>query len=153
MKNRLGHFCRIAAAILLVSAMAVTAGAGEHQDADRKGKHIHTSTADGHELAYYLIDMGDAGSEMEGHEGHGHQGPTHHLMVYITDPEGKPVPDAKTGFLIEGPDGEKQKTMAMGMSGGYGADVSLGASGKYTIRTKAVAEGGTVMDSFEYSPE
>ena len=153
MKSHLGHFCKIATAILMVSAMAVTAGAGQHQDEDRKGKHIHTSNADGHELAYYLIDMGNTGSEMEGHEGHGHQSPTHHLMVYITGPAGDQITDAKTGFLIEGPDGEKQKTMAMGMSGGYGADVSLGASGKYTIRTKAVAEGTTVMDAFEYSPE
>lgn len=147
------HFFKIATAIILVSAMAVTAGAGQHEDRDRKGKHIHTSTADGHELAYYLIDMGDAGSEMEGHEGQGHQGPTHHLMVYITDPEGNQITDAKTGFLIKGPDGEKQQTMAMGMSGGYGADVSLGSSGKYTVMTKAVAEDTTVIDSFEYSAE
>ncbi len=150
MKN---HFYKIATAIIMVSAMAVTAGADQHEDQDRKGKHIHTSTADGHELAYYLIGMQEEGSEMEGHEGHGHQGPTHHLMVYITDPEGNKVSEAKTGFLIEGPDGEKQKTMATGMSGGYGADVSLGSSGKYTVRTKADADGTTVTDSFEYSAQ
>ncbi|MFP4256173.1 MAG: hypothetical protein ACLFQ9_04870, partial [Desulfobacterales bacterium] len=125
----------------------------QDEEHDRKGKQIHTSESNGHEMAYYLIDMGDAGSEMEGHEGHGDEGLTHHLMVYITDPEGNQVTGAKTGFLIEGPQGEKQKTMATGMSGGYGADVSLGSSGKYTIRTKAVTEDTTVKDSFEYSTE
>ena len=147
------HFYKIVTAIILVSAMVFSVNAGQHEDSNRKGTHIHTSTKDGHELAYYLIDMGDAGSEMEGHEGHGNQVPTRHLMVYITNPAGEQITNAKTGFLIKGPDGEKQQTMAMGMSGGYGADVSLGSSGKYTVKTKVVAEETTVMDSFEYSAE
>lgn len=133
------YFYKIATAMMLVFAMALTASAAQHEDRDRKGKHIRTSTADGHELAYYLIDMEAMGSA------------THHLMVYITDPEGNQITGAKTGFLIEGPEGEKQKIMTMGMSGGYGADVSLGTPGDYTIKTKAVTEDKTLVDDFSYS--
>lgn len=147
------HIHRITLAILLIFAPAFTAGADQHQEQDRRGKHIHTSTKDGHKLAYYLIDMGEEGSEMEGHKGHGEQAPTHHLMVYITDPSGGRVTGAKTGFLIEEPDGKKQKTMAMEMSGGYGADVSLQPAVKYTIKTKAETEEKTLISTFEYSRE
>lgn len=135
------YFYRIATAMMLVFAMALTASAAQHEDRDRKGEHIHTSTADGHEMAYYLIDMGDMDSA------------THHLMVYIADPAGNLITGAKTGFLIQGPEGEKQKTMAMEMSGGYGADISLGSPGDYTIKTKAETEDKTLIDSFSYSVE
>ncbi|MFP3983141.1 MAG: hypothetical protein ACLFV2_05560 [Desulfurivibrionaceae bacterium] len=147
------YFYKIATAMMLVFAMAFTASAAQHEDQDRKGKHIHTSTVDDHEMAYYLIDMGDMGAGMEGHEGQGEQAATHHLMVYIADPAGNLITGAKTGFLIQGPEGEKQKTMAMGMSGGYGADIALGAPGDYTIKTKAKTEDKTLIDSFSYSGE
>ncbi|MCF8036027.1 MAG: hypothetical protein K9K62_04045 [Desulfobacteraceae bacterium] len=140
----------IALAIILISAMALTAGARQAGESERKGKQIHESTVNAYSLAYNLIDMGGAGAEMEGHEG---SAPTHHLMVYIIDPEGSPVNEAKVGFLVKGPEGKQQKVMAMGMAGGYGADISLQHPGEYTIRTKAVAGDETLLDSFEYKAD
>ena len=143
----------IALAIILISSMALTAGAQQEGQSKRKGKQIHESTVNEYSLAYNLIDMGDAGAEMKGHEGHEGSAPTHHLMVYIIDPEGNPVNEAKVGFLVKGPEGKQQKVMAMGMAGGYGADISLQHPGKYTIRTKAVARDETLLDSFEYKAD
>lgn len=140
----------IALAIILISSMALTAGAQQEGHSGRKGKQIHESTVNAYSLAYNLIDMGDAGAEMEGDEG---SMPTHHLMVYIVDPDGNPVNEAKVGFLIKGPEGKDQKVMAMGMAGGYGADISLQHPGEYTIRTKAVAGDETLLDSFEYNAD
>jgi hypothetical protein len=74
---------------------------------------------------------------------------TNHLMVYITDPGGKPV-SGKIGFLITGPDGKEQKTLTMGMNKGYGADVSFKEKGIYKIKTKAVIGEKTLLDEFSY---
>ena len=40
--------------------------------------------------------------------------------------------------------------MAMGMNGGYGADINLSLPGEYTVKTKAVLEDQTLLDSFVY---
>ncbi|MFP3980822.1 MAG: hypothetical protein ACLFUY_05455 [Desulfobacterales bacterium] len=143
----------ITLAIILISSMALTAGAQQKGESERKGKQIHESTVNEYSLAYNLIDMGDAGSEMEGHEEHEGLTPTHHLMVYITDPDGDTVSQAKVGFLVKGPEGAEQKVMGMGMGDGYGADISLQHPGEYTIRTKAVAGDETLLDSFEYNAD
>ena len=46
-------------------------------------------------------------------------------MVYVMDPDGHAVEEAKLGYLVEGPDGAKQKLMTMGMQGAYGANVNF----------------------------
>ena len=140
-------------AIILISSMTLAAGAQQEGQSKRKGKQIHESTVNEYRLAYNLIGMGGAGAEMEGHKGHEGPMPTHHLMVYIADPDGNPVHQAKVGFLIKAPEGKDQKVMAMGMAGGYGADISLRHPGKYTIRTKAVAGDETLLDTFKYNAE
>ena len=58
---------------------------------------------------------------MQDMEGANDPNETHHLMVYVMDPDGQAVQEAKLGYLVEGPDGTKQKLMAMGMQGAYGA--------------------------------
>ncbi len=101
---------------------------------------------DGHHIRYELIDMrGRMGNmnmpaDMK----------SHHLMVYIKDAANNVVEKAKTGFLVIGPDGTKQKAMAMGMGGGYGADINLMEKGAYTIKTKVVAGSKKLSDSFEH---
>lgn len=133
----------IIVSMMLVAILALSAGAQHSHD----GQKIHQAAVDGHELIYELIDIQQAIKE---HSGNENNATTHHLMVYITDPQGDPATGAKVGFLIEGPQGEDQKVMAMGMEAGYGADISLAAKGKYTIKTKAVAGDQTVIYGFEY---
>ena len=124
-----------------------TMGQTMGQSMDHSGHNgdlIHESEVNGYKFAYHTIDMAD---KMAGMKGMAHL--THHMMVYITGPDGKTVDGAKVGYLIDGPGGE-QKAMCMGMGDGYGADVSFKEPGKYTVKTKAMAGDVKLMDSFEY---
>jgi len=117
------------------------------------GKEIHMSTVDGHHLAYHLIDMkekmaGAGGKIMEGHDMD--QMESHHLMLYVVGPDGKKVTEGKVGYKVEGPDGRVQKAMAMGMNGAFGADIDFKVKGTYTIKTKVVADGKKLIDTFSY---
>ena len=103
-------------------------------EAKRVVVQIHRSVVDGYRFEYYLLDL--PGKE------------TQHMMVYIQDPEGNSIRDAKVGFLIIGPDGTKQKTMTMGMKGAFGADISFQKKGRYTVKTKAVTGGKKLFDKF-----
>ncbi len=119
------------------------------------GQMLHHSTVDGYGFMYHVLDMAQRNDMMKGMEGMEMPGMskspdiTNHLMVYITDPGGKPV-SGKIGFLITGPDGKEQKTLTMGMHDGYGADVIFKEKGIYKIKTKAVIGGKTLMDEFSY---
>ncbi len=112
-----------------------------------KGALIHESTVNGHGLAYHLIDMME---KMKGMKNMPEMKNTHHLMVYVKGPDGKVVDKAKVGYLLKGPGGADQKAMCMAMSGGFGSDVNLEKKGKYTIKTKIMAGGVKLVDSFEY---
>ncbi len=111
------------------------------------GADIHTSMVDGRHFSYELIDMRE---KMKGMKNMPEMKDTHHLMVHVKDAAGQKVDKAKVGFLIENPDGSTQKKMAMGMAGGFGADVNLEKKGVYTIKTKVMAGETKLMDSFEY---
>lgn len=147
------YFRSMILALILLFALPLAADAAQNEDSGRRGELIHTSTVDSHELAYHLIDMEGAGADMEARESLGGQKPTHHLMLYITDPQGNPVKNAKTGFLIKGPEGTEQKSMAMAMANGFGADISLQKPGEYSIKAKVVSENQTLMDGFVYTAE
>ncbi|EFK08861.1 conserved hypothetical protein [delta proteobacterium NaphS2] len=125
-------------AIFLLAAFCICAPhfstAGDHPD--NPGGQIHVSTVDGYGFRYQLYDFPDRN--------------TQHLMVSITDPEGMAVMDGKVGFLVKGPDGAKQKSMAMGMKGAYGADLDFAQKGHYSIKTKAVVGGKKLFDQFDY---
>ncbi len=112
------------------------------------GELVHESTVDGYAMAYHLIDVREKMAEMK--DMPGMKPMTHHMMVYIKDPQGNKVEDAKVGYLVEGPDGEAQKVMCMGMSGGFGGDVNFDKKGAYTVKAKAVAGDKKLMDSFTY---
>ena len=100
------------------------------------GDLIHESTIDGYQVAYRLLYLKDQ--------------KTHHMMAFINDPDGKKIEDAKTGFLVVGPDGAEQKVMAMGMAGAYGANLDLSQKGEYTVKFKAVAGDKKLLDEFKY---
>ena len=115
-----------------------------------RGPNIHNSSVDGHSLAYHLIDLREKMKDMENMP---EMQATHHMMVYVVGPDGAPMAEAKVGYLVIGPDGNQQRLMAMGMQDGFGADVDFGAAGTYTVRTKAVAGGTTLLDEFAYDAQ
>lgn len=115
-----------------------------------QGMLIQESMVDGYHLAYHLLDMKARTAHMKNMP---EMKATHHLMLYIKSPDGHQVGDGKVGFLITGPDGTKQKVMAMGMQGAFGADIDLAAKGAYKVSSKVVAQGKTIQDSFTHKEE
>ena len=71
-------------------------------------------------------------------------------QIYVMDPDGQAVQQAKLGYLVEGPNGAKQKLMAMGMQGAYGANVDFRNKGSYTIKTKIVTGDMKLFDRFNH---
>ena len=114
------------------------------------GVMIHESTIEGYGFAYHLIDIQKGAEEMKDMKGSKEADTTHHLMVYVNDPDGNGVEAAKLGYLVEGPDGVKQKLMTMGMQGAYGANVNFEVKGTYTVKTKFVVGDKKLFGSFSY---
>lgn len=125
----------------------------------QEGKFVNTLTVKDYTLNYYLIDMKKkmAGMSPEYKEKMAMMNmgsmKSHHLMLYILGNGGEMVSDGKIGFMLTAKDGTKQKTMAMGMSGGYGADVDLITGTPYTVMTKAMVNGEKVVDTFELTAD
>ena len=117
------------------------------------GDMIHESTVDGYRFAYHLIDIQKNPEQMNDMKGSKESEKTHHLMVYVMDPDGQAVQQAKLGYLVEGPNGAKQKLMAMGMQGAYGANVDFRNKGSYTIKTKIVTGDKKLFDRFSHEVE
>ncbi len=122
--------------ISMVSVFPVVNLALGEDHPGREKIEIHTSTVEGYGLVYALY--------------HFPERKTWHLMVTITGPEGSKVEKGKVGFLVVGPDGSKQKAMAMGMKGSYGADVDIREKGVYTVKTKAIIGDRKLFDRFKY---
>ncbi len=120
---------------------------GETDHSGPMGEMIRETKIDGYGFMYHLVDMV---GNMKGMEDMQQMKATHHLMVFIKAPHGHAVENAKVGYMVTGPDGEKQKAMAMGMSGGFGADVNLKQKGTYTISTKVVEGNKKLVDKFSY---
>ncbi len=120
-------------------------GAADHQKMDRE------TVVEGYRFAYHLTDVSKKTPAMvaEGRMPE-EMAATHHLMVYIQGPDGKPVEEARVGCLVTGPDGAVQKKMAVGMGKGFGADVILSAPGTYKIKTKAVIGDETLINEIDY---
>ena len=111
------------------------------------GSKIHESVVADYQFAYHLIDRQEltkSTKEMD---------KSHHMMVYIIDPEGRKVEEAKVGYLVKGPDGSTQKLMTMGMQGAYGADLNFKIKGTYTVKMKAVTGEKKLLDTFTYEVE
>jgi hypothetical protein len=114
------------------------------------GVIIHESEIEGYRFAYHLMDIQKGTAEMKDMKGSKEADTTHHLMVYVKDPDGRTVEAAKLGYLVEGPDGAKQKLMTMGMQGAYGANVNFKNKGTYTIKAKFLAGDKKLLDRFNY---
>jgi len=135
-------------------AVALPAYSQDSGSATDHSKHvgvmIHESTIEGYGFAYHLIDIRKGTEEMKDMKGSNEANMTHHLMVYVLDPDGRPVEGAKLGYLVEGPDGAKQKLMAMGMQGAFGANANFKTKGTYTVKTKFLAGDKKLLDKFSY---
>jgi hypothetical protein len=116
----------------------------------RPGENILNATVDEHQFAYYLINMKQPMDKMKGQSHMQGMKESHHLMVYVTKPDGQALDQAQVGYLVVGPDGAKQKQMGMKMRDGFGADLHMGEKGVYSVTTKAVADGKTLMHQFTY---
>ncbi len=118
---------------------------------DHTGRLIHESEVDGYVFAYHLIDVKEKLAKMKNMPGMEEmKNITHHLMVYVTGPDKKPVTSGKAGYFIIGPDGKKQKKMCMAMGNGFGADISLKEKGIYKINAKMITGNKALKDSFSY---
>jgi hypothetical protein len=118
------------------------------------GDLIREGGVEGYHFTYHLLDIREKMAAMKA-AGHAHEGvdATHHLMVFIRDPNGATVGGATVGYFVEGPDGTTQKLMCMGMSGGYGSDINFSGTGTYVIKTRVVAGDVKLVDEFTYTTE
>ena len=120
-----------------ISLPVFASSKGESMDhSGHVGEKIHESTMQGYLLAYHLLDL--PGRDVR------------HLMTYIVNTTGQAITKAKVGYLVIGPDGTKQKVMAMSMKESFGGDVNFAAKGMYTIKTKAVIEDKKLLDRFTF---
>jgi hypothetical protein len=135
-RSVVASFLSIVFFLFLASVFFMASPIVAQEHPGREKIEIHTSTVEGYGLVYALY--------------HFPERKTWHLMVTITGPEGSKVEKGKVGFLVVGPDGSKQKAMAMGMKGSYGADVDIGEKGVYTVKTKAIIGDRKLFDRFKY---
>jgi hypothetical protein len=75
---------------------------------------------------------------------------SHHLMLFLMDPDGKMVTDTEVGFTVKGPDGMEQEPRVTLMTGGFGVNVDLNAKGTYEISTRIMAGDKEIVDQFKY---
>jgi len=135
-RSVVASFLSIVFFLFLASVFFMASPIVAQEHPDTQGVHIHQSTVEGYGLVYTLY--------------HFPERKTWHLMVTITGPGGSKVEKGKVGFLVKGPDGSKQKAMAMGMKGSYGADVDIAEKGVYTVKTKAIIGDKKLFDNFSY---
>ncbi|MHC1697920.1 MAG: hypothetical protein AB9919_07685 [Geobacteraceae bacterium] len=149
---------KITAAVLLAITIALSAplivSAVEHGSMHKEmdhgsmqtmGKVIHTEVVDGVKATFRLIDMKEQMKGMEMPEG---MKDTHHLMIIFTDNKtGKILGEGQVKVKISGPGKTSQIKTLMGMSGGFGSDVTLPVKGKYGIMTKFQLKDGKVRAS------
>ena len=126
--------------IVFIYLLTVPFLAGSAQEKVDHSKHvgvrIHESSVHGYSLAYHLLDLPNRKE--------------HHLMIYIMNEKREAVGKGKVGYLVVGPEGRKQKVMAMVMNEAFGADVDFTAKGTYTIKTKALIGNAKLLDQFTY---
>lgn len=154
MKKELIKKLGIIISLILLAGSAVAAEmdhSGHDMQQNKGEKLFHKSMVDGYHFKYKLIDMREKLKKMKNAE---HIKATHHLMVYVSMMHGDhemAVTEGKVGYLLVTPDGTKSTAMAMGMGGGFGADINLAKKGDYTIKTKVVAGGKKLIDSFNHT--
>lgn len=129
------------------------------------GVKIREVSGAGYKFEYFLLALNTSGTgEALNSDA------THHLMIYITGPDGKPIEDATVSFEVTGRGAAQQLTLTryargsrrnsssarvltwtpkgVPMEGGYGADLRLTPKGPYSIRTTASFGDRMLSDEF-----
>jgi hypothetical protein len=141
---------------IIVSALLAPVAPSRAEQPIIHGAMIREAKLEGFSLHYHLLDWKERNLLMKGMEGMEMPGldrsgkATHHLLLYLGGADGKSIPSAKVGFQITAPDGSIQKTLTMGMQGGFGADVALPAKGTYGIKMKVDLGQKSIVDEFTF---
>jgi hypothetical protein len=120
------------------------------------GDQIRRSSVEGYQFSYHLLALEEKKVAGRGKQRTSKKWPdpdheaTHHLMLFLMDPDGKMVMDIGVGFTVKGPDGVEQEPQVTLMTGGFGVNVDLNAKGLYEVRTRIVAGGKEIVDEFRY---
>jgi len=116
-------------------------------ESNKIGELIRESAMDGYILSYHFMDLRVKKTNVQDKTA---MDKPHHLMVYITDKNNKPVLKANVGFMIKNAQGITQKAMGMFMSEGFGTTADMKQKGVYTIASKAILGDKKLIDKFEY---
>jgi hypothetical protein len=116
-------------------------------ESNKIGELIRKSAMGGYTLSYHFMDLRDEKTNIQEKTA---MDKPHHLMVYITDKNNKPVLKGKVGFMIKNAQGITQKAMGMFMSEGFGTTADMKQKGVYTISSKAILGDKKLVDKFEY---
>lgn len=141
---------------ILVGALALAATAAVAADGgsrSRFGEVIRKTQVAGYTLEYTLIGIPelDATSVMPRTSYDGGYDKTHHLMVFVSRPDGRRVTSGAVSLVVTAPNKTTQAPIARAMDGGHGADVELRFRGSYAVSAKLGLPDGDVADTFEYT--
>lgn len=144
-------FCTIAvAALLALAAAQPVLAANPAGSSSRYGAEIRKVELSGYTLTYKLIDIHtmNVTTVMPKSSDDGGHMKSHHLMVFVTRPDGRPVTQGKAGYLVVQPNKAEAKDIAVPMDGGFGTDVDLSFNGDYTITAKLALPDADLVDTF-----
>lgn len=128
----------VLAVILSISVTAMAMKHGDHSKMD----HGDMKQTDGMSMGGNMIMLQDI--TVDGVTGSAHMmdvkekmaqhgmSMTHHIMIGFKNSHGQELTDGKVAVKVEAPDGKVSKPiMMMGMSGAFGADITLDQKGMY----------------------
>lgn len=148
-------FGTFALAALMAFAMAQPALADPAVKSSSYGVNIRKAEVSGYTLTYYLLDVAtkQATNVMpsEATSSDFYKMKSHHLMVFVTRPDGRPATEGKAGFLVTRPNKTETRDIAFSMDGGFGSDVDLPSTGDFAIATKIVLADVDLLDRFVYT--
>ena len=141
------------AAVLAAASFAVAAPALAHEGMEHgamkmehggmmsMGKLVHEELVDGVKAYFRVIDIKAKMAKMGMKE-------THHIMVIFSDVKHhKKLSEGEVKLKIVAPDKSEQVKDLMGMEGGFGADFTMPAKGKYGIMCKFKLADGKVRSA------
>jgi hypothetical protein len=144
---------KIAAVLMASAALSLPLAALAHEGMDmdhgmkmdhdampQMGKVVHEEVVQGVKAMFHVKDIRASMSKMGMKE-------TNHIMVMFSDVRShKPLSQGEARMKVVGPDKREQVKDLMAMEGGFGADFTMPAKGKYGVMTRFKAADGKVRD-------
>ena len=131
----------------------------EHKDGMKmpEGMSMKSMNIDDYKVVFHIMDMpayhkymknmGHTGEMMMGN------GVTHHIMMNITDKNGRKVENAVVKVKVIDPGKKSQTQSLMSMMGSYGAGFKMETKGKYQIMTLFKIDGKKHKGGFRHEIE